>query len=105
MIYLITRTIQHVGRTIRCLCDRLQSHISNINSNKDTNIAKHFRFCHASDTLSLKIQIVEQVDTLPPRGGVCFFLLCKREVYWIFKFETLTLKGLHLEWDMTHVYE
>lgn len=49
LIYVLTCTgckIQYVGHTTRCLCDRLQDHISNINTKKDTNVVRHFRFLH-----------------------------------------------------------
>lgn len=57
-----------------------------------------------SDVTSLYIQGVGKVIQ-PKRGGNRFRILCKQDVYWIFKFNTRKPSWLNHEWVITYFYE
>lgn len=103
VIYIITCTacdIQYIGRTTRCLSDRITDHLSDIKTTKNTNIEKHFNLYHQRNTP----QITER-SNCPIRCGDRFSHLCKREGYWIFRMDTRIPKSLNYEWNITDYYE
>lgn len=87
-------------RTTRRLCDRMWDQICNTNSGNDTNLARHI----SQLQYSVSQRSNHWKNQLPcPRW--IFSILCKREVYWIFKLDTGIPRGLNYEWNVTHYYE
>lgn len=106
VLYVITCgacSIQYVGRTTRRLRDRFREHLVDKRGLKSTNVAHHFNSMHGGDVSLVHMQMVERVKA-SSRGDV-FRLLCKREVFWIFKLRSRIPEGLNHEWDVTHYYE
>lgn len=95
---------QYVDQTTRRLLDRLHDHLYDIEKNHNTNVARHWNDKHQKGVSNLVIQAIERI-VLPARGGDKFRILCKREVYWIFFFNTRKPAGLNFEWDVSHFYK
>ncbi|OCT67848.1 hypothetical protein XELAEV_18039149mg [Xenopus laevis] len=88
----------YVGKTIRCLRDRLTEHKSAIRNKLNQPIAKHFN--ESGHTISqLRFQVL---DTVPRRrrGGNRDKELLRKEAQWIRRLGTLSPHGLNHEYDL-----
>lgn len=85
----------YVGRTIRALRARVGDHRRLIK--KDCNehsVPRHFNCVHNGDIKCLEVFVIESI----PKGTLTlnerFSLLWRREIFWIFMFDSLAPKGL-----------
>ncbi len=80
----------YVGRTKRCLKDRVAEHKYAFRmQNEDYPIVRHFKEVHVSDDSLLKIEGLELIKA-SIRGG---------EAFWIFKLDAMVYPGLNEEID------
>lgn len=91
--------LSYIGKTTRCLKTRIAEHRSSIRTNDQKNpVAVHFNaFNHNLSTL--RYIGIEHVST-PRRGGDIDNLLLRREAFYIYMLNTLSPKGLNLEFDL-----
>lgn len=91
--------LAYIGKTTRCIKTRIAEHRSSIRLNDQKNpVAVHFNtFRHNLSTL--KYIGIEQVST-PRRGGDIDNILLRREAYYIYMLNTLSPKGLNMEFDL-----
>jgi len=89
----------YVGKTTRCLKQRISEHKSSIRrADPNYPVACHFTEC-AHSVSSLSFQGIEQIKL--PRGGNIDKVLCQRELYWIHTLDALHPKGLNVDFDMS----
>lgn len=82
-----TVNVQYVGRTTHMLKYRFREHLADIRGCKSTNVSPYFISMHEGDLSLVQVQILKKVR-IPSRGGDVFHLLCKRELFWIFKLQS-----------------
>ncbi|OCT75959.1 hypothetical protein XELAEV_18031145mg [Xenopus laevis] len=89
----------YVGKTIRCIRDRLTEHKSAIRNKLNQPVAKHFN--ENGHTISqLRFQILDSVSKRR-RGGDRGKELLRKEAHWIKKLGTMSPQGLNQEYDLS----
>lgn len=92
--------LQYVGRTIRALKTRLYEHVYKIRRGfEQHNLSLHFKLHHNSDPSLMTFVGLEQVN-IPWRGANRTKLISQKESRWIFELNTLTPRGLNVEFDL-----
>lgn len=91
--------LAYIGKTRRCLKTRIAEHRSNIRLNDQRNpIAVHFNALK-HNLATLRYIGIEQVK-VPRRGGDVDRLLLQREAFYIYTLNTLSPRGLNLDFDL-----
>lgn len=92
--------LQYVGRTIRALKTRLYEHCYNIRKGLETHsVSLHYKLVHGSDPSSLKFWGIDKVKP-SWRGELKIRSISRLESKWIFQLQTLSPKGLNVDFDM-----
>lgn len=92
--------LQYIGRTCRTLKTRIREHIYNIKKCVGTHsVPVHFSQAHGSDPSGLWFS---GIQTFKPnwRGSNKVRDISKLESSWIFRMDTLSPKGLNIEFDL-----
>ena len=88
----------YVGRTIRALRARIGDHRRLIKKGcTEHSVPRHFNLCHNKDFKHLEVFVIEHIPKGTLTANERFSLLCRREVFWIHRFDCLAPKGLNEE--------
>lgn len=91
--------LAYIGKTTRCLKTRISEHRSSIRTHDDKSpVAVHFNSMK-HNLSSLRYFGIEHVKA-PRRGGDINNILLRREAFYIFHLNTLSPKGLNLDFDL-----